>query len=242
MVRPPEEDLYFEFFKAKHTTKYLESYVDTHSYAGRTIRERIQFSIEVKSVLRSGSQWTVTAKERTGEAQYTFKTPKLMVASGMTSIPSMPSLPGRENFHGQVLHHDDFGASNVLTAPEVKTITILGAGKSSADMAYEAVKAGKKVAWILKATDTTGPGFFMSPKGVGPYKNAFEIGMTRVAATFTPSFMNGLNWWTKLLHSTTYGVKLMTSFWGSVDSDARKGGHFDRDNQNGFGKLLPHSP
>ncbi|TVY93237.1 FAD-dependent monooxygenase [Lachnellula willkommii] len=242
MPRPPDEDVYLEFFKAKHTTKYIESYVDTHSYNDRTLRDRIQFSIEVQSVLKSGNEWTVSAKERTSEVQHAFKTPKLIVASGLTSIPNMPSLPGRENFQGQVLHHNDFGSSNVLISPDIQTITILGAGKSSADMAYEAVKAGKKVNWILKATDTTGPGFFLSPKGVGPYKNAFEIGMTRVAATFTPSFMNGINWWTKLLHSTRYGVKLMSSFWGTVDADARKDANFGRENEHGFEKLSPHSP
>jgi hypothetical protein len=106
----------------------------------------------------------------------------------------MPSLPGRHDFLGQVLHQDGFGSSNILTSPEIRNITVLGGGKSSADMVYESVKAGKTVSWILKASDTTGPGFFLSPEGAGPYKNAFEIGMTRLAATLTPSNMNGINW------------------------------------------------
>jgi hypothetical protein len=56
-----------------------------------------------------------------------------------------------------------------------------------------------------------GPGFFLSPKGKGPHRNAVTIGMTRIAATFTPSFMNGKSWWTHLLHSTSYGVKAMNA-------------------------------
>ncbi|MCJ1433385.1 monooxygenase [Xylographa pallens] len=36
MSRPPEEDMYYEFSKAKHTTKYLEGYVDQQKRAGTT--------------------------------------------------------------------------------------------------------------------------------------------------------------------------------------------------------------
>lgn len=193
MVRPPDEDLHFEFFKAKHTTKYLESYVDQHSYSGQTLRDRIKLSIEVNSVLKNDSYWTVSATERAGGLAHTFRASKLIIASGLTSIPNMPTIPGNEEFQGQLLHHDAFGSSNVLHSPEVQDIVVLGAGKSSADMVYEAAKAKKAVSWIMKATDTTGPGFFLPPAGKGPYKNAFEIGMTRIAGTFTPSFMNGIN-------------------------------------------------
>lgn len=242
MPRPPDEDLYHEFFKAKHTTNYLESYVDLHSYDARTLRDRIRFSIEVKSVLKEDGKWIVEAAGRNNGLQQTYSTTKLIVANGLTSIPKMPSLPGREDFQGQVLHHEDFGSSNVLTYPKVQKITILGGGKSSADMAYEAVKAGKTVSWILKASNTTGPGFIVPSKGKGPYNNAFENGMTRIAAAFMPSFMNGMNWWTKLLHSTKIGVKLMSFFWGTVDTDARKDTNFARESLQGFEKLETQSP
>jgi hypothetical protein len=31
MARPPKTETYLEFFKAKHTTQYLESYVDVQN-------------------------------------------------------------------------------------------------------------------------------------------------------------------------------------------------------------------
>jgi hypothetical protein len=37
-------------------------------------------------------------------------------------------------------------------------------------MVYSAVKAGRKVDWVLKATETSSPGFFFSPEGIGPFK------------------------------------------------------------------------
>lgn len=242
MQQPPNEDIYFEFFKAKHTTKYLNDYVDSHSYSGQTLRDRIRLSTEVQSLRKIDRVWTVTSKEQETSDLHTFKTTKLVVASGCTSIPNMPFLPGIDCFLGEVLHQADFGSSNILTSPDVQNITILGAGKSSADMVYEAVQAGKTVSWILKATDTAGPGFFLSPKGVGPYKNAFEIGMTRLAASFTPSFINGLNWWTRFLHSSTYGRCLMAGFWNSVDAKARTEANYQRESLQNFDKLSPHSP
>lgn len=170
MQRPPEEDLYFEFFKAKHTTKYLEDYVDQHRYSGLTLRKRIRFSTEVQSVLKTDGLWSIRTKDRDTGVEQNFSTPKLIVASGLTSIRYMPVLPGREIFHGQVLHHEDFGPSDVLTSSDVRSIAVIGGGKSSADMVYEGVKAGKTVSWILKTTETTGPGFLFSPKGMGPTK------------------------------------------------------------------------
>lgn len=242
MPVPPKDDLYYNHFKAKHTTNYLESYVDSHIFDSRTLRDRIKFSTEVQSVLKVNGEWTVVASNRISNVKSVFKTPKLIVASGLTSIRNMPVLPGRDNFAGRILHHEDFGSSDVVKSPQIQNITVLGAGKSSADMVYEAAKAGKSVSWIIKATNTTGPGFFLSPRGKGPYESAFEIGMTRVAATFAPSFLTGVNWWTKLLHSTKYGIKMMAGFWGTVDEEARKEADFGRNCLQGFEKLTPHSP
>jgi len=84
----------------------------------------------------------------------------------------MPVLPDREKFGGPIIHQIAFGASDVLISTNIQRITVLGGGKPSADMIYAAVKAGKTVTWVFKATDTTGPAFFLSPKGKGPYKNA----------------------------------------------------------------------
>jgi dimethylaniline monooxygenase (N-oxide forming) len=66
--------------------------------------------------------------------------------------------------------------------------------------------------------------------------------MTRIAGTISPSFMNGINWWTKLLHSTQYGVKLISGVWDNIDKEARNDAKYDRECLEGFEKLSPHSP
>ena len=243
MSRPPEEDLYYEFFKAKHTTKYLEDYADRQKHAGRSLRDRIRFGVEVQSVQKHEFEWLVSIKNSTGDSTQILHTRKLIVASGLTSVPKMPILPGENNFGGPIIHQETFGSSDVLSSSHIHDIVVLGGGKSSADIVYSAVKAGKTVSWILKETDTTGPGFLFSPKGKGPYKNAFEVGMTRLAATFTPSIMNDQTWWTWFLHSSKYGIKLMSSFWASVDKATRVDANFSgRDHAKGFDKLEPHTP
>ena len=243
MPRPPEEDLYYDFFKAKHTTNYLEEYTKAHSHSGQVLRDRIKFGVEVLSVDKLDGKWVISAKNIDTQTVHSFQTSKLVVASGLTSIPNMPVLPSAEKFGGPILHQEAFGSSQVLTSPDIETVTVLGGAKSSADMIYAAVKASKTVNWVFKASDTTGPGFFLSPKGKGPYKNAVDIGMTRVAATFTPSIMNKETLWTRLLHGSKYGIKLIGSFWSAVDKETRQYADFEhRENLGGFEKLSPHTP
>ena len=243
MPRPPEEDLYYDFFKAKYTTQYLENYSTVHSHNGQTLRNRIKFGTEVKSVKKSNGKWAVSTESVDTSTSHVLYASKLMVASGLTSEPYMPPLPGKEKFDGPIIHQEAFGSSSILKSPDIKSLCVLGGGKSSADMIYAAVTAGKKVTWLLKASDTTGPGFLFSPKGKGPYKNAFEIGMTRAAATFTPSLLNGGTWWTRFLHGSKMGNSLMGSFWAAVDTETRKDADYEhRENVGGFEKLNPHTP
>jgi dimethylaniline monooxygenase (N-oxide forming) len=242
MPRPPSEDVYFGFFKAKHTRKYLENYVDQHSFAGKKLSDRICLSTEVRSVVKSNGKWSVSAKDLTTGQLKNYQASKLMMAAGLSSIPNMPSIPGKETFLGKVFHQNDFGSSHILASSDVKAVTVLGAGKSSADMVYECVKAGKEVSWVLKETNTTGPGFLVDPKGAGPYKNAFEIAATRFAGSLSPSVFVEENWWTRFLHSTSYGLKLTTAFWGFFDKDVKRAANFEREGTSGLEKLIPHTP
>jgi dimethylaniline monooxygenase (N-oxide forming) len=104
MPRPLETDTYFEVFKAKHTTQYLENYVDVQTFSGHTLRDRIRLGFEVESVQRDGEDWILSTKERSTGVEHRYCTSKLVVASGLTSIPNMPSLPGKEAFKGPVIH------------------------------------------------------------------------------------------------------------------------------------------
>lgn len=104
MPRPPEQDLYYDFFKAKYTTQYLENYTTVHSHNGQTRRDRIKFGMEVKSVITDDGKWAVSTKSVDTGILHVLCTSKLMVASGLTPEPYMPTLPGKEKFNGPIIH------------------------------------------------------------------------------------------------------------------------------------------
>jgi len=239
MPAPPAEDTYFDTFKAKYTTQYLEDYVDQQIFAGQSLRDRILFGFEVQNIKKIDGQWVISGTNSTDEAK-TYHASKLIVASGLTSVPNLPDLPNKEWFDAPIIHQGDFGQSAVLSAPDIKHITVLGGSKSSADMVYGAVKAGKSVSWIIRVPGT-GPGFFLPAKGIGPYKNAIAVGFTRIAATLSPNFFVD-NWWTRFLHTTSWGVKLVMGFWEGVVNDINKVADFERPGTKGFEKLRPQTP
>ncbi|KAL8906326.1 MAG: hypothetical protein Q9207_002101 [Kuettlingeria erythrocarpa] len=237
MDRPPESDLYYEFFKAEHTTNYLESYVDEHCYAGHNLRSRIQFGFSVKTMKKEDKAWVV------GGDTAAYRSPKVIVASGLFSAPNIPKISGDDTFEAPIIHQERFGQSSVLVSPQLQKVAVVGGGKSAADMVYACVKAGKSVSWIIRASGT-GPGFLMPPMGKGPYKNAFEIGSTRVAGTLSPSLISPDTWWTRFLFGSRIGQKIVNAVWVGADKEIRDGANFHgRANAlPGFADLEPQSP
>ena len=161
MPHPPATDLYYDFFKAKHTSKYVENYVDHHRFANESLRDRIRFEFKVRTIRKPGNLWIVTGDK------IVFCASKIIVASGLTSAPTMPDLPGLHHFEAPIIHQESYGQSSVLSSDEFLNVTVLGGGKSAADMVYSSVKARKSVSWIIRAS-STGPAHFVSPKGKGP--------------------------------------------------------------------------
>ncbi|KAF7512753.1 hypothetical protein GJ744_000320 [Endocarpon pusillum] len=236
MQRPPEEDCKNDFFKAKYTTEYLEKYVDQMRHAGRSLRERIQFGVQVQSIKKSDEKWLLSCTD-SSNSPVVFSATKLMVANGENSVPNMPDLPGKETFGGVILHSEDFGQSNVISSETVKHIAVVGAGKSSADMIYEALKAGKTVSWIIRTTGT-GAGFFAPVDLKTPYKNGVEAAQTRIMSTLQPSLLNQDTWWTWFLHSTNIGVGIVKWIFSILDAEVRKRADYKgRKSTKGFEKL-----
>ena len=223
MACPPDEDTHHEFFKSKHTTQYLEKYIDHHRFAGRSLRDRIVFNFTVNSITKLEGKWIISGRD-SSMAVKDYCATKVIVASGLTSVPNIPTSPGKDIFKGTILHQLDFGQSRILSSPEVKHVTVLGGAKSAADMVYESVKAGKSVSWVIRASGT-GPGFFSSTesnaKSSGPYQNQHEIAFTRMAATLTPTFFED-SWWMKFLHRTRFGMWLVDKVWTRIDSEVRR--------------------
>ena len=78
MSPPPKEDTFYNFFKAKYTTRYLENYVDEHVYDGKTLRDRMVLEFAVQTVKKEGALWVIRGD------QLVYRAPKLIVATGIT--------------------------------------------------------------------------------------------------------------------------------------------------------------
>ena len=235
---PPGAEIYHDIFEAKYVTRYLEDYVDGHKSNDLTLRDRIIFGFRVESLQRDGD-WRVSGKHK--EKVETIRSSKLIVATGHTSLPVMPDLPHQTDFKGPILHQKSFGkASSTILASSssYRNFTVLGRGKSAADMVYDSVKAGKSVSWIIRQTGE-GPAAFAGAAGKDPYKNGPEMAATRVISALSPSCFAPVTWWTKAIHRSNYGRNLVAKIWLGADQACRDLGNFQKREaaRRGFEKL-----
>ncbi|KAL8689708.1 MAG: hypothetical protein Q9224_004582, partial [Gallowayella concinna] len=240
MPQPPKEDMYNGVFKAKYTSRYLESYIDQRVYAGKSIRERITYGFDVQRIMKEDGGWFISGRDATGE--HHLKTSRLIIASGLTSVPNMPTLPNQEAFENPIIHQKDFGQSTVLSSPDLNNVTVLGGAKSAADLVYDCVKAGKKVTWIIRKTGT-GPGFLVSADSRISPQTIYALSTARVVSTLSPSLFNADSWWNRFIQRTRMGRKQSTKYWDAVDKAVAEVPNFDDRGtdvrKNGFQNLKP---
>ena len=225
--RPRPHEEYHGFFPAKRVTEYLEEFVDNRIYDGRPLRERIVFNQKVTRVDFEAHKkgWIVKT-----DSQDELRTRKLMICSGLTSVPNMPALPGQNDFKGLIMHHRDFGSSKILQDPVIRHVAILGGAKSAADAAYAAAKPGKRVSWIVRKSGA-GPGALVPAKGIGPYRNSNEVLYTMLSGLLTPSIWTDGGLVFRMLHRSWLGQKLVDMIWASFDVDARKAAGFSEERE-----------
>ena len=238
MKPPPSEDQYYGFFPARYVTEYLESYFDDHEYNDLTIRDRIKFNCKVSNVEKTAALWVIS--RHNGPE---IRAPKLIDATGMTSTPNLPHLKGQEDFEGKLLHHKNFGQLGRLEEVPGQKWAVFGGGKSAADVAYAAAKAGKDVSWIIRENGG-GPAAFLSAEGRGPYANSNESFYTRFVASFLPNPFSKGSYISRFLHRTWLGSRIVAMVWAAIDRDHRKKVDYQRveGKGNGFAKLEPDTP
>jgi cation diffusion facilitator CzcD-associated flavoprotein CzcO len=190
--------------------------------------ERIQFRTKVVEVRQQedghGSGWTLTAESAGGKKQ-TFECGKLIVATGVLSVPHMPSIKGLDSFSGPFVHSSEMGpqADALVRNPDVKTVAVLGGSKSSYDAVYLAATTGHKVEWIIRKSGR-GPVWVFPPHTyLGPFKAWRERLITRRLFSFmSPCIwkdLSGFGWLRNLLHATRVGKFISQGFWGAIHAD-----------------------
>lgn len=283
MTPPPAEEQYYGFFPGRYTTAYLEAYVDNHTYAGQTIRDRIIFSSTVDRVVKTSpssssssttgkekeekeeesssssspaQQWTITYNNTTHQIQ----TSKLIDATGMTSQPQIPHLPGSSAFQGKTLHHKSFGQQQPLLLkkkeeeedPSIRRhICIVGGAKSAADVAYACAKAPaaaaerREIHWVIRE-DGNGPSaFFAAPAMSERYANSNEGFYNRFLAAFLPNrFARRWGWLKWVLQGTRLGRWYVQRLWDGFDKGLRGFHDYQREEgkEMGFANLEYDTP
>lgn len=198
---PKDAPKLHDTFESKYVSQYFEEYVDSHVYNGAPLPSRIRLNAEVLNVEKTSNGWIL---EVGGAAPQNIRCMRLAVASGMTSSPNMPNFPCSHDWIAPILHHRDFGAHSkaiLAASSSYNNITVLGGGKSAADMVYASVKAGKNVNWIIRKSGK-GPGIFVNPAATGRYRNNAEAAVTQNATTLNPSGFHPMPEWAQMLHQS----------------------------------------
>ncbi|MGH8559843.1 MAG: flavin-containing monooxygenase [Methylococcales bacterium] len=102
--------------------RYMQDYADRFG-----LRENIRFETEIENTSRAGSYWDV--RLQSGEVR---RYRGLVLASGVTSDPNVPDLPG--DFIGQSLHSIDYKVPEVFAN---KRVLVIGGGNSGCDIATD---------------------------------------------------------------------------------------------------------
>lgn len=144
--------------------KYLTSYAKKFGVFART---RLNTRVEsAEENLNTGS-WTLkTRNTLTGEEE-SLHTKKLIVATGLTSEPYVPSFKGEADFNGPIFHSKDF-RQHADTLTTTRKVAVVGGAKSMWDAAYAYASAGVEVEMIVRESGR-GP-VWMAPPYVTPLK------------------------------------------------------------------------
>ena len=120
---------------------YLQKYAEEHG-----LLHLIRFNTFVTDAKQVEGGWRLSLKD-TNEA---IETEKLMVATGVTSIPSLPDLDYSASSL-PIIHSRDLGTHyKDIENEAIKEVVVIGAAKSAYDAVYLLLKMGKKVIWAIR--------------------------------------------------------------------------------------------
>ncbi|KAF2032559.1 FAD/NAD(P)-binding domain-containing protein [Setomelanomma holmii] len=200
------------------------------------ILDRMQFNSTVSLVEATEPGWTLTVT--TPESERRIYTAKLILATGLTSTPNMPSYLGGEKFDRPLFHAKDF-CRRAKELKGVKNVVVVGGAKSAYDVAYAMVESGATVDLVIKK-DGTGP-VWIAPRHVTPLKHRIDtILNVRALSWFSPcpwGEEDGYGRVRGFLERTSVGRMLVKGFWKLMGQDVLDQNQYD--NHPELQKLKP---
>lgn len=121
---------------------YLTMYADRFD-----ITRRIRCNTNVTTIERlEESWWRVTTQSGSK-----IDCKKLVIATGLTSQPFLPTITGLDSFQAPIVHTKDWSEKLCELMKTTKTVTVIGGNKSAWDAAYMFASAGVEVNWIIRS-------------------------------------------------------------------------------------------
>lgn len=192
---------------------YLQKYAEDHD-----LLRHISFGTHVNKVERSARGWRL----QMNGSDY-VDTEKLIVATGVTSIPNMPEYTPVD-VTVPIVHSRDLGKSfSELQRSNIKHVVVVGAAKSAYDAVYLLLSMGKKVTWVIRPGGA-GPLAILPSELLG-FWTSIGVASTRLMTGLSPSIFNTNGVLYSFLQQTALGRWLTGKFWDTVAylSDAHAG-------------------
>ncbi|KAH7333366.1 hypothetical protein BKA65DRAFT_43331 [Rhexocercosporidium sp. MPI-PUGE-AT-0058] len=222
MPTPPKEESFYDLFPGHHVTAYLEAFSLHKIFAGKTIKDRVNFDSPVSNITKEKDLWNV--ETRTGKI---FICKKLIIATGLTSMPNIPSIPIKD-FTPPIIHTRDLAANTaLLSSPDIKSVLVVGGSKSAFDTVVLLSSLKKPVTWAIRTTGQ-GPSQPANPDAPWPLSNSHEIISMRLVSKMSPCIFEPLDVFTRFFHCNSIGIKIVDAIWRSIDGMWRKTAGYER--------------
>lgn len=192
--------------------RYLVHFAD-HFHL--TSRIRLRTKVDTATLLADGT-WLMEISS--GDKTEQLIASKLVLATGLTSEPSIPHFRGQDTFKGHIFHSKQLKSkSHHLTTS--KTVVVIGGNKSAWDVSYSAAMPGATVHMIMRQKGG-GPSWVWRPLRFGSWVDTSlsRLSLTRIFTWFDPSPFGSTGRTARwILHSTRLGRKLCMLFWEFLD-------------------------
>ena len=213
---------YGEHVPAATMHRYL---TDFAKHFGVFERTRFDTAVDAIEAVPGDNSWKVHVRPSKGQQKdaeiEVLHTQKLIVATGLTTNPNLPTYPGQEKYTAPFFHAKDFHRQRDAVK-DCKKVVVVGAGKSALDCAYVfAAEAGATVDLVMRPTGA-GP-VWISPPWVTPLKRMLEeLLSTRALTWFSPCPWGGEDGFgivRSFLHNSALGQILVGNFWNFIKAD-----------------------
>lgn len=190
--------------------------------------DKIQFrtKVDVVEPTEAGG-WKLSVSAPDGER--VILASKLILATGLTSTPNMPTYKGSSDFGAPFFHAKDF-CREAPNLTEVKNAVVVGGAKSAFDVAYALVEDGSTVDLVIRDTGGHGP-VWISPAIVTPFKRRLDqLLLIRALTWMSPCPWGGEDGFPgvrNLLHGTVIGRWIVDTFWKVLGGEVLQRNGYD---------------